>query len=478
MNEDNTSLLNDGSLEQSFEQFGGSTALLQKVLDTIPMAVFWKDRQSVYLGCNRHFAGLAGLTSPLDIIGKTDYQLPWDRSEADFYRECDQRIMASGIAETGIVETLVTSEGNETWIETNKVPFSDDSLNVIGILGTFQDITRLKEAETVLLQNKELLEEKVVERTTELKTARDKIQSQLEEKNATLARLNELQQQLVDASRAAGMSEMATCVLHDIGNIMNSINVSADLIRNHFEKSTFTHLEKISNLIAEHEDNFAQFVLDDARGVKIPSYIVKVTDGLRSERMSLTGEFENIGVHVQTVNQIVAKQQGLAKVKSVTKPIELDKLFADVIAAKQSETQALDIAFTSSVCENIKAFSADQYKLFTMLVQLVENAIESFADFNQAEPKISLTAKRLNDQITIDVTDNGPGIPNDKLVKIFAHGFSTKESSDGFGLHNCGNIARELGGSLTALPAPQELGAVFQITIPAYQEPSNANLAQ
>ena len=156
-------------LGDSLNRFGGSTALLQKVLDTIPQCVFWKDKELNYLGCNKLFARAAGLSSPDKIVGLSDFDLPWEKEEAEFYRKCDRRVMESGNAEIGIAESQVNADGELTWLETNKAPLYNDAGEVIGVLGSFNDITRLKQAEETLQRNNEELERRVEERTREIK---------------------------------------------------------------------------------------------------------------------------------------------------------------------------------------------------------------------------------------------------------------------------------------------------------------------
>lgn len=156
------------SVAKTTPVFADPAELLQKVLDTIPQKVFWKDRDLVYLGCNQLFANDAGLASPQEIIGLTDFDLPWEKSEAEFYRDCDRRIMDGDCAEIGIEEPQLTANGERTWLATNKVPLHDDVGNVIGILGTYHDITKQKMAESALMQSNEELEKRVTERTQEL----------------------------------------------------------------------------------------------------------------------------------------------------------------------------------------------------------------------------------------------------------------------------------------------------------------------
>lgn len=139
------------------DQIRESKQMLQLVLDYIPQAVFWKDRTSVYLGCNRNFARTAGVECPQDLIGKTDYDLVWKREEADFFRACDRRVMENDRPELHILEPQLQAGGKQAWVDTNKVPLHDAEGRVVGILGTFEDITERKAAEEALVEaNREL----------------------------------------------------------------------------------------------------------------------------------------------------------------------------------------------------------------------------------------------------------------------------------------------------------------------------------
>jgi PAS domain S-box-containing protein len=124
---------------------------LRLVVNSIPDFVFWKDRNSVFLGCNNAFAVAAGVNSPDELVGKTDYDLPWKKAEADFFVAVDRRVMDSNQAEYHIIEPQLQADGRQAWLETCKVPLRDEQGQVIGILGTYMDITARKEAEEALL---------------------------------------------------------------------------------------------------------------------------------------------------------------------------------------------------------------------------------------------------------------------------------------------------------------------------------------
>jgi len=146
-----------------------SEQLFQLVIDNIPHSVFWKDRNSVYLGCNRNFAKDAGVSEPENIVGKSDYDLPWKKEEADFFRECDKRVMGSDVPELNIIETQVQADGNLCWLDTNKIPLHDGESNVVGILGTYENVTQRKQVEENLKKLNETLEARVERRTSQLR---------------------------------------------------------------------------------------------------------------------------------------------------------------------------------------------------------------------------------------------------------------------------------------------------------------------
>ncbi|WP_414470153.1 PAS domain S-box protein [Methanobacterium sp. ACI-7] len=153
------------------ESLLNSQQMLENVLENFPGVVFWKDYNLVYLGCNRNFSNGAGLNDPSEIVGKTDYDLPWGKTEADDYRADDRQVMNRGVPKLHIIETQLQSNGSIVWFDTNKIPLFDSKGKVIGILGASNDITQLKEIEEELRKARAHLEEQVQKRTKELKSA-------------------------------------------------------------------------------------------------------------------------------------------------------------------------------------------------------------------------------------------------------------------------------------------------------------------
>lgn len=136
-----------------------SQQMLQLILDHIPQRVFWKDRDSVYLGCNRNFAEAAGVASPQELVGKTDYDLAWTEEETKSYRECDRRVMELDAPALHIIESQRQADGKQAWLDTNKIPLHDGAGRVVGILGTYEDITERQNAENALRESEKRLKE-------------------------------------------------------------------------------------------------------------------------------------------------------------------------------------------------------------------------------------------------------------------------------------------------------------------------------
>ncbi len=159
---------------QSKEAFRRSQEMLQSVIDNIPQLIFWKDRNSVYLGCNRLFATAAGLDHPEQIVGKSDHDLPWTPEETQWYLSCDRRVMDNDTPELHIPETQVRADNRKTWIDTCKIPLHDINGRVCGVIGTIEDITDRKEAVDIIVRHHNKLEELVGERTAELIKAKER----------------------------------------------------------------------------------------------------------------------------------------------------------------------------------------------------------------------------------------------------------------------------------------------------------------
>ncbi len=166
-----------------------SQQMLQLVMDNIPQLIFWKDKNSVYLGCNQNFAHVAHVGSREEIVGKTDFDLPWKKEESDFFCQCDARVMETDLPEYHIIEPQLQADGKQFWKDMNKIPLHDVKGNVVGILGTVEDITQRKLAEEILQTAYGELERRVESRTVELSNANSQLRKEIAERQQTESEL-------------------------------------------------------------------------------------------------------------------------------------------------------------------------------------------------------------------------------------------------------------------------------------------------
>lgn len=222
-----------------------SRQLLQAVLDAVPLSIFWKDRESVYLGCNQIFAQHAGLESTEAVLGLTDFDLPWSPDEAQAYRADDQEVIQTQQAKLGITEPLGLADGGHLWIETNKVPIQNGAGEVIGVLGTYQDISdrkqyedRLEQTNVELARATRMKDEFLANMSHELRTPLNAILGISEGLQDNMCgSLNERQQQLIGTIERSG-----THLLDLINDILDLSKIEAGKLELYFSDVSLKNL--------------------------------------------------------------------------------------------------------------------------------------------------------------------------------------------------------------------------------------------
>ncbi|MFA5264475.1 MAG: ATP-binding protein, partial [Opitutaceae bacterium] len=275
--------------------------------------------------------------------------------------------------------------------------------------------------------------------------------------------------ELVETSRMAGLAEMATGVLHNIGNALNSVNTSSSLAIDFMRKSRVTSVAKAAQLLQEHRKDLAEYLTQDPRGRQFPEFLSQLAGHLQSERESLIKELEALRSMVDHINQIVASQQSYAHVSGLSELIPPADLVE--IAIKLCE------ASLTRHHVNVRRIFADtapvlveRQKAIQILVNLIQNAKEAMSETPDKDKELTIRIESAGiGRIAIAVADNGGGIPQENLVRIFSFGFSTKEGGHGFGLHNGALAAKEMGGSLTGDSKGTGMGATFVFELPTAQ---------
>jgi len=278
--------------------------------------------------------------------------------------------------------------------------------------------------------------------------------------------LQKVHQELVEASHRAGMAEVATDVLHNVGNVLNSVNVSTTLMTEKVSQSKVSNLKKVADIIEEHADNLGTFLTEDPRGKHIPSYLTKVTKLLIDEQADITANLQSLVNNVEHIKQIVNVQQSYSKALGV----EVSTSLAEVVrSAIEINKVGLDRHGSRLICEfaELPKINIDKQKVLQILVNLIGNAEFALGNSEKEEKLLIVKIyKHVEDRLRIEVTDNGIGISKENLTKIFRHGFTTKKDGHGFGLHSGALAAKEVGGLLTAHSDGVGHGATFILELP------------
>ena len=304
-----------------------------------------------------------------------------------------------------------------------------------------------------------------------LKAAHDDLQSsskELELANQALTQEIEekekISKRMVALSHEAGKAEVATGVLHNVGNVLNSINVSANCVRDLCSQSRLPSLRKIIALLEEQED-LAEFFSNDPRATAVPEFLTGIVSRLETEQESVQSEISNLIEHVNHVKVVVAMQQSFAGVCGLEEPVCLFKMFSDAELLLSNSIYRHEIELALEF-EELPMLMLERQRVLQVVVNLLKNAKDSLTSGRMDNRKLTVKAARQNEWLKVEVIDNGVGIASADLTKIFSHGFTTKQQGHGFGLHSCANAIQEMGGELTAKSDGLGHGATFTMTIP------------
>ena len=290
------------------------------------------------------------------------------------------------------------------------------------------------------------------------------------ERKRAQTQMDALNRQLVDISREAGMAEVATNVLHNVGNVLNSVNVSSSLVSEKIRESRVSSLAKVVALMRAHQNDLASFLTKDPKGVQVCDYLDNLAQYLTKEQAGMLKEIESLNANIEHIREIVTMQQNYARASGIMETLPIVDLVEDALrmnagALARHEVQVIrDYASTPSV-------PVDKHKVLQILVNLVRNA--KYALDESGKKDRHLTVRLTTDDpgfVRISVIDNGVGIPPENLTRIFEHGFTTRKNGHGFGLHSGAIAAKEMGGSLGVHSDGTGEGAAFTLSLPLYQE--------
>jgi signal transduction histidine kinase len=325
------------------------------------------------------------------------------------------------------VEKITWPDGRVTWARSSKFPLRDARGEIIGTFGISQDVTAAREVELALEQT---------------------------------------QGDIVKASRAAGMAEVATGVLHNVGNVLTSVNVSAGVLTTGLHQSKVESLVRLAALVQDHTADLGAFLTTDPKGRRVPELLAALATHAVSERDRLLGEIESLQKNIDHIKEIVAMQQAYATMVGVVEPLAAATLMDDAMRMNRGALVRHDVRVVLAF-EPVPPILAEKAKVLQILVNLIRNAKYATDDSGGADKLITLRIEEgAPGYVRLIVQDNGVGIPAANLPKIFRHGFTTRADGHGFGLHSSANAAKEMNGSLTVHSDGPGCGAIFTLELP------------
>jgi signal transduction histidine kinase len=276
----------------------------------------------------------------------------------------------------------------------------------------------------------------------------------------------ELNRKLVGMSRQAGMAEIAAGVLHNVGNVLASVNISISVASELVQKSRGEGIGRLAALMESNRPRLAEFLSTDPAGVKVIDYLRQLGEQLAAERRAILEELTQLAARINHIGEIVATQQAYARAGGLKEVEQVPGLVEEALRITEAAMQRHNVRIVREF-EPVPPVLVDRHHILQIVINILTNAKQAIQRGRPADRRIRVAIRPEGGDVLIEVEDTGAGIAPEHLTRIFSHGFTTRADGHGFGLHSAALAAREMGGSLMAHSDGPDRGACFTLRIPA-----------
>jgi len=362
---------------------------------------------------------------------------------------------------------------------------TDDEVGVL--IGSFNNmLDQIQNRDTALLEEKDKAEISAESaKDYALKTERMnvdleneirervRIEDELQELNETLedkvhertSELKELNEKIGDIARSAGMAEVASGVLHNVGNVLNSVNVSSSVIRELVRKTKADNLNRVVVMLEENENNIAEFISEDEKGKQIPRFLSLLAGQLNAEKENLYSELDELANNIDHIKNVISMQQSYAGSYGVREKVVLSDLVEDALKINLQGMDRHGIKVVKNY-QDVEQLYVDKHKALQVIINLISNAKHALVDSVSADKKLIINISNDVEMVKLEVADTGIGVDKEDIQHLFEYGFKKRRDGHGFGLHHSAIVANELGGSISVLSDGLGKGAKFILLLP------------
>ncbi len=410
--------------KQAEDALRAQRALLDKIITHIPCGVYWKDRELRYRGCNAEFARAAGVPQPGDIVGKTDFELAWERAQAEWFRSCDERVLTSGEALLNIEEAERQADGRVALLLTSKVPLRDADGRVCGVLGIDTDISELKAAEAELRRARDELELRVQERTAELGLTNERLREEIAERVQAEDEARQHHAALMHMARLSTVGELTAQLAHELNQPLCTIVGNA---------------QTAQRLLAQQPPDLVE---------------------LRAALADIAADGNRAAEIIHRLRDFLRLQQPEPVVLNV------ERMIADIAALVEADARRHEARVDFEVSARLPAVRGDPIQFQQVMLNLVRNGLEAMLGLPAGARVLTLRAcPDDGGGVVISVSDCGSALADAVAARVFEPFFTTKPSGLGMGLVISRSIAEAYGGRLW-LSRNTGSGATFCLGLP------------